>query len=149
MDDTVFSFFKRLADAPSPSGYEQPAQRVWREYVAPHVDEVKSDVMGNTWGVLRGPDRPRVMLAGHVDEIGLMVQYVDDQGFLYFAAIGGVTVVRDGLGLGPAAEAEAHAAMTTPEFEIVVELQEGAGEATVTTCDLTADYVRINADYRS
>lgn len=90
MDDAVFAFFKRLADAPSPSGYEQPAQRVWREYVAPHVDEVGSDVLGNTWGVLRGPDRPRVMLAGHVDEIGLMVQYIDDQGFLYFAAIGGV-----------------------------------------------------------
>ncbi|MBI5444487.1 MAG: M42 family metallopeptidase [Deltaproteobacteria bacterium] len=90
MDASVFDFFKRLADAPSPSGYEQPAQRVWREYVAPHVDEVSSDVMGNTWGILRGPDRPRVMLAGHVDEIGLMVQYVDDQGFLYFAAIGGV-----------------------------------------------------------
>lgn len=90
MDDTVFSFFKRLADSPSPSGYEQPAQRVWREYVGPHVDEVRTDVMGNTWGVLKGPERPRVMLAGHVDEIGLMVQYVDDQGFLYFAPIGGV-----------------------------------------------------------
>lgn len=90
MDDAVYTFFKRLADAPSPSGYEQPAQRVWREYVGPHVDEVRTDVMGNAWGVLRGPDRPRVMLAGHVDEIGLMVQYVDDQGFLYFASIGGV-----------------------------------------------------------
>jgi len=40
--------------------------------------------------VVRGPDRPRVMLAGHVDEIGLMVRYIDDQGFLYFAPIGGV-----------------------------------------------------------
>ncbi len=90
MDEAVFSFFKKLADSPSPSGYEQPAQRVWREYVGPHVDEIQSDVMGNTWGVVRGGERPRVMLAGHVDEIGLMVQYVDDQGFLYFAAIGGV-----------------------------------------------------------
>lgn len=91
MNDTVFSFFKTLADAPSPSGFEQPAQRVWRAYVGPHVDELKSDVMGNTWGVLQGQvDRPRVMLSGHVDEIGLMVQYIDDQGFLYFAPIGGV-----------------------------------------------------------
>jgi putative aminopeptidase FrvX len=90
MDDAVFSFFKKLAEAPSPSGYEQPAQRVWREYVAPHVDEVGSDVLGNAWGVLGGPDRPRVMLAGHVDEVGLMVKYVDDQGFLYFSPIGGV-----------------------------------------------------------
>ncbi len=90
MDDEVFSFFKRLAESPSPSGFEQPAQRVWREYVGPHVDEIGSDVMGNTWGVVAGAERPRVMLAGHVDEIGLMVRYIDDQGFLYFAPIGGV-----------------------------------------------------------
>jgi len=90
MEDPVFSFFKKLADSPSPSGYEQPAQRVWREYVGPHVDALQTDVMGNTWGVLRGPDRPRVMLAGHVDEIGFMVQYIDEQGFLYFAPVGGV-----------------------------------------------------------
>lgn len=90
MEDNVFEFFKRLADAPSPSGFEQPGQRVWRAHVGPHVDEIGSDVMGNTWGVLKGPDRPRVMLAGHVDEIGLMVRYIDDQGFLYFAPIGGV-----------------------------------------------------------
>ena len=90
MDDAVYAFFKKLTDSPSPSGFEQPAQRVWREYVRPHVDEVRTDVMGSSWGVVRGPDRPRVMLAGHVDEIGLMVRYIDDQGFLYFAPIGGV-----------------------------------------------------------
>ena len=90
MDDAVFDFFKRLTDAPSPSGFEQPAQRVWRRYVEPHVDELHTDVLGNAWGVVRGPERPRVMLAGHVDEIGLMVRYIDDQGFLYFAAVGGV-----------------------------------------------------------
>ncbi len=90
MEDAAFDFLKRLTDAPSPSGFEQPAQRVWRAHVEPHVDELHTDVMGNSWGVLRGADRPRVMLAGHVDEIGLMVQYIDDQGFLYFAPIGGV-----------------------------------------------------------
>ncbi|GAB4278322.1 MAG: M42 family metallopeptidase [Deferrisomatales bacterium] len=90
MEDSAFAFFKRLADSPSPSGFEQPAQRVWREYVTPHVDEVHTDVMGSAWGILKGTDRPRVMLAGHVDEIGLMVQYIDDQGFLYFRPIGGV-----------------------------------------------------------
>lgn len=90
MDENVFSFLKRLVDSPSPSGFEQPAQRVWREYVAPHVDELNTDVMGNAWGVLKGAAGPRVMLAGHVDEIGMMVTYIDDQGFIYFAAIGGV-----------------------------------------------------------
>jgi len=90
MDKKVFGFFKRFADSPTPSGFEQPAQRVWREYVSPHVDRVESDVMGNTWGVIDGPKRPRVMLAGHADEVGLMVRYIDDNGFCSFASIGGV-----------------------------------------------------------
>ena len=90
MDKKVFDFLKRFADTPSASGYEQPAQRIWREYVSPHVDRVECDVMGNTWGVVEGADRPRVMLAGHADEVGLMVSYIDDDGFLYFATIGGI-----------------------------------------------------------
>jgi glutamate N-acetyltransferase/amino-acid N-acetyltransferase len=64
-------------------------------------------------------------------------------------AIGGVPVVADGLGLGPEAEARAHQRMKGREYEIRVDLQEGPGEATVTTCDLTAEYVKINADYRT
>jgi endoglucanase len=90
MDKKVFDFFKRLADSPSPSGYEQPAQRVWREYVGPHADRVESDVMGNTWGVIEGKGTPRVMLSGHADEVGLMIRYIDDNGFCSFAAIGGI-----------------------------------------------------------
>ena len=46
--------------------------------------------MGNTWGVITSGKGPRVMLAGHADEVGLMVSYIDDDGFLYFAAVGGV-----------------------------------------------------------
>ncbi len=85
------AFLERLLDAPSPSGYEQPAQRVFREYIAPFC-QVSSDVMGNVYGFIpgQGKDRPKVMLVGHSDEIGLQVKYIDDKGFLYFAAIGGV-----------------------------------------------------------
>lgn len=85
------SFLERLLNAPSPSGYEQPAQRVFREYVAPFC-QVSSDVMGNVYGFIpgQGKDRPKVMLVGHSDEIGLQVKYIDDKGFIYFAAIGGV-----------------------------------------------------------
>ncbi|NOY46454.1 MAG: bifunctional ornithine acetyltransferase/N-acetylglutamate synthase, partial [Deltaproteobacteria bacterium] len=67
----------------------------------------------------------------------------------FHIAVGGVEIVRDGLGLGPEAEAEAHRAMKEREFEIRITLEEGRGEAAVTTCDLSAEYVRINADYRS
>jgi len=85
------TFLEQLLSAPSPSGYEQPAQRLFREYVAPYC-QVSSDVLGNVYGFIpgQGKDRPRVMLVGHSDEIGLQVKYIDDKGFIYFAAIGGV-----------------------------------------------------------
>ncbi len=85
-------FLEKLLDAPSPSGYEQPAQRVFREYVTPYCDELTTDVMGNVFARVngKGKDLPRVMVVGHTDEIGLQIKYVDDKGFLYFAAVGGV-----------------------------------------------------------
>lgn len=85
-------FLEKLLDAPSPSGYEQPAQRVFREYVSPFCDELTTDVMGNVFGRIsgKGKNLPRVMIVGHTDEIGLQVKYIDDKGFLYFAAVGGV-----------------------------------------------------------
>lgn len=91
MNKEVYNFFKKFADSPSPSGFEQPAQRLWREYVGKFADSIESDVMGNTWGVLNGEaNGPKVMLAGHADEVGLMVKYIDDDGFIFFAPIGGV-----------------------------------------------------------
>jgi glutamate N-acetyltransferase/amino-acid N-acetyltransferase len=60
-----------------------------------------------------------------------------------------VRVVAAGEGLGLDAEAAAREAMGADEYEILVELEEGPGTATVTTCDLSADYVRINAEYRT
>ncbi|BCS53822.1 M42 family metallopeptidase [Geobacter sp. SVR] len=85
-------FLEKLLDAPSPSGYEQPAQRVFREYVTPFCDEVTTDVMGNVFARVagKGKNLPRVMVVGHTDEIGLQVKYIDDKGFLFFAAVGGV-----------------------------------------------------------
>lgn len=91
MRDESFAFLQNLLEAPSPSGYEQPAQRIFRAYVAPFA-QVSTDVMGNVFGAIEGigEERPRVMLVGHSDEIGFQVKYLDDNGFLYFAAIGGV-----------------------------------------------------------
>src|SRR6266702_4568980 len=84
-------FLEQLLDAPSPSGYEQPAQRVFRDYIAPFA-HVSTDVLGNVAGFVAGAhsELPTVMLIGHSDEIGFQVKYIDDNGFLYFGAIGGV-----------------------------------------------------------
>jgi endoglucanase len=84
------SFLKTLVDTPSPSGFEMPAQRVIRAYLEPYADDIRVDVMGNLIATLNPGGKPRLMLAGHCDEIGLMVRYITDEGFVHFAPIGGV-----------------------------------------------------------
>jgi len=83
-------FLKALVEAPSPAGFEQPAQALAREWMGKYAAQVRTDVMGNVIGALNPGGSPRVMLAGHVDEIGFMVRYIGDEGFLHFAPIGGV-----------------------------------------------------------
>ena len=90
MNSTDFNFLKELVETPSPSGYEQPAQRVIKNQLNGIADGLHTDVMGNLIARLAGQGGPKVMLAGHCDEIGFMVQFVDDRGFIYFGAIGGV-----------------------------------------------------------
>lgn len=91
MREESLQFLQALVAAPSPSGYEQPAQRLFRAYIEPFA-VVTTDVLGNVYGNIGGSGEqlPRVMLVGHSDEIGLQIKYIDDKGFLWFAAIGGV-----------------------------------------------------------
>jgi endoglucanase len=89
MNDERFAFLKELVEAPSPSGYEQPARMIWRREVEAAADELRTDLHGNTIAALNPGGSPRVMLAGHVDEIGFIVNYIDDEGFVYFGGIGG------------------------------------------------------------
>ncbi|APG23685.1 MULTISPECIES: M42 family metallopeptidase [Syntrophotalea] len=92
MNDRAVNFLKELVETPSPSGFEQPVQRVMRRELEPVADEVRTDVMGNVIARIGAASDGalRVMLAGHCDEIGFMVRYIDDKGFIYFAPIGGV-----------------------------------------------------------
>jgi len=89
MREESLSFLKALLSAPSPSGYEQPAQRVWREYVRPFADEVTTDRHGNAIACINPGGSPRVMLAGHCDELGFLINYINENGFLHFLPIGG------------------------------------------------------------
>ncbi len=90
MRSESFEFLNTLVEAPSPSGYEQPAAKVFRDYVTPMADTVETNVMGSVHATLNGTaDGPSVMLAGHIDEIGFMVTYVTDDGFCAFQPIGG------------------------------------------------------------
>ena len=69
------SFLERLLDAPGPSGFEVRAARVWREEAETFADDVLVDVSGNSFATVRGTGSRRVMLAGHIDEIGLQITH--------------------------------------------------------------------------
>jgi putative aminopeptidase FrvX len=89
-DKASLDFLEEFVNTPSPSGFERPAQDVWRSYVSRFAGKVDSDVQGNAIGILNERGKPRVMLVGHCDEVGFMVRYVNDQGFIYFGGIGGI-----------------------------------------------------------
>lgn len=89
MSSTLRQTLGRLLDAPGPSGFESAAATVWRDIAGEFAGEVWSDVHGNSYASLGPEGTPSVMLAGHVDEIGLMVHYIDDDGYLFVRAVGG------------------------------------------------------------
>jgi tetrahedral aminopeptidase len=100
MHEQSHTFLKSILETPSPSGFERPVQDLVRARAREFADEVRTDRHGNVIAVRYPVDRgqrhlgsaheaPRIMLAGHCDQIALMVQYVDDNGFLYVQPIGG------------------------------------------------------------
>jgi len=90
MERASVEFLQKLCDAISPSGFEEDAAKIWQERTKEFVDEIRTDVHGNSIAVLNKDGKPRVMLAGHIDEIGYMVKYIDDKGFIFFRPIGGI-----------------------------------------------------------
>jgi len=90
MRDASLHFLKTLVNTPSPVGHETRGQRVWLDYAKQFADETFSDAYGNCVAVLNKGGGPRVMLAGHADEIAMAVNYIDDDGFIYVRRMGGV-----------------------------------------------------------
>ena len=93
MNSDSKDFLKQLVETPSPSGYEHEVQKLVRNRIQPWCDSVRTDVMGNVFGTRHPEGQPRVMLAGHCDQIGFIVQYITDEGFLHIEPIGGVDPV--------------------------------------------------------
>lgn len=90
MNKDAENFLKQLLEAPSPSGYEQPAAKIFRQRVKDSADKLICDVHGNSIAVLNPTAEFKLMIAGHIDEIGLMITHIDDKGFIYTAQIGGM-----------------------------------------------------------
>lgn len=89
MNKKTVQYLANLLNAPSPSGYEDKARAIWRAEMAKYSDTVYGDTHGNSIAVLNKKGTPRVLLAGHIDEIGFQVQYISPEGYIYFKPIGG------------------------------------------------------------
>jgi putative aminopeptidase FrvX len=88
IDSAALDFLKRLLDTPGPSGFETAPARVWREEAGKFA-KVRADVAGNSIAEVNPEGSPTIMLAGHIDEIGVIVTYIDDEGYAYISGIGG------------------------------------------------------------
>lgn len=82
-------FLQTAIRTPSPSGYEEPIQKLIADYLSATTDDVSIDVHGNLTACVGEPGSPRLMLAGHCDQIGMLISYIDEDGFLYAQTIGG------------------------------------------------------------
>ena len=91
LTDSALAVLKRLLDTPGPSGFEGAPARVWRDEAAAFAT-VRKDVVGNSLATVDGTGgsaAPTILLAGHIDEIGVIVTHIDDRGYVFFEGIGG------------------------------------------------------------
>lgn len=85
----VPEFLVDLLDARSPTGHEYEAQAVVDHHVESKVDSYRKDTMGNRFATVNSGGDPAIMFAGHIDELGLIITFIDDKGFVYFNTLGG------------------------------------------------------------
>lgn len=88
--DETLTMLKDLTDAKGIPGNEREAREVMKKYIAPFADEVTTDGLGSLVAKKVGAsDGPKIMVAGHLDEVGFMITQIDDKGFLRFQTVGG------------------------------------------------------------
>src|SRR5512140_3474556 len=90
MRQQSLTFLENLVNTPSPVGHEARGQRAWLDYAAQFAEETFSDAYGNCVAVLNKGGSPRLMLAGHADEIAMAVNYINEDGYVYVRKLGGV-----------------------------------------------------------
>ncbi|WP_368654529.1 M20/M25/M40 family metallo-hydrolase [Ornithinibacillus sp. 4-3] len=83
-------FLMDLLHTASPSGHEVEVQKKWLNYTKQFADEIRIDDIGNAIAILNPDAKFKILLAGHCDEIGLVVNRIDEEGFLYFERVGGI-----------------------------------------------------------
>lgn len=83
-------FLVNLVNTPAPSGFEEPVQKIWKEEVEKFCPDISKDVHGNLTAVLNGGKERSIMIVGHSDEVGLIINYINDDGFIFVRPIGGI-----------------------------------------------------------
>lgn len=88
--DPTLQMFKDLTDANGIAGNERAPREVMKKYIAPFADSVETDNLGSVIAKKVGDENgPKIMVAGHLDEVGFMVTQIDDKGFIKFQTVGG------------------------------------------------------------
>ena len=82
-------FLKKLVTTPRATGYEFPAQAVIKEYLENDADKIEVDNVGNVYAIINPKSPFKIMLAGHIDQIGFQISHIDDNGFLWILPLGG------------------------------------------------------------
>src|ERR1700704_6424107 len=90
MREQSLNFLRTLVNTASPVGHEVRGQRVWLDYAKQFADETFSDAYGNCVAVLNKGGSPRIMLAGHADEIAMTVNFITKEGFIHVRKVGGI-----------------------------------------------------------
>ncbi|MHC4562377.1 MAG: zinc-binding metallopeptidase family protein [Planctomycetota bacterium] len=90
MERGSLSFLKKLLTTPTVSGHESAGQKLWVNYVRRYADEVTTDSYGNAVAILKPRADTKVVVDGHIDEIGLVVKHITDEGFIHVQRVGGV-----------------------------------------------------------
>lgn len=90
MREPSLRFLETLVNTPSPSGHEVKGQRVWLDYVRPFAEETYTDAYGNAVAIINKGGSPRLMLAAHADEIAMVVNFINNEGYIYVRKLGGI-----------------------------------------------------------
>ncbi|MBR5215916.1 MAG: M20/M25/M40 family metallo-hydrolase [Bacteroidales bacterium] len=83
----------KVVDTPTPSGFEQEGQKLFERFANQYVDELYSDTLGNVVAHKKNPGKKKLMITAHIDEVGFMVKYIDENGMLYVVPIGGIDLM--------------------------------------------------------
>lgn len=86
-------YLTKVVDTPTPSGFEQEGQKLFERFVNQYVDELYSDTLGNVVAHKKNPGKKKLMITAHIDEVGFMVKYIDENGMLYVVPIGGIDLM--------------------------------------------------------